>query len=452
MLGRMPERRPLVPVSRETRLLAATLVVSVVVLLVLARFRFPSTEDSAASPTAQPLARLAARATYDELASIIAQLESRVAGSLLVVRVGPIDTRDDVQRRLWPAAPLDFPRFVPALRIRHDHAVALLPPGAQIQSMVGATEVPSIVAVDNIRGLSLLRVPPSSAPVVTVWDSDTPLDTPRYVAVAEGSRGGPTLRPFFLGRTDAIGDPRWDTSLMVMAGTTPAQVGSLVYALHGDLAGIIADTEGGLALVPAEALMSAADQLTRGSAEPAGDIGITAQPLTPSLSTATGANYGAVVSYVEPGSPAEGRVSVGDVIWAIDGELIYSIEGLSIRLARAKPGAAVQLTLTRRGKRVDVPVRIRARDGGVSRSVDSELGITLRAVDGLGSEVMRLAPRGGAARAGLAPGDLITHLGDAKAPGPAEVSRAYRNAPAGTALVVGVERQGTHLVLALEKP
>lgn len=78
---------------RETRLLLATIGVSVAMLLLLARFRFPdeSTRGTAEPPVA-PLERLAARATFDELASTMADLERRLATRVELVRIQP--TRD----------------------------------------------------------------------------------------------------------------------------------------------------------------------------------------------------------------------------------------------------------------------------------------------------------------------------------------------------------------------
>ncbi|HVB38288.1 MAG TPA: hypothetical protein VND92_07105, partial [Vicinamibacterales bacterium] len=68
-------RRP--RITRETRLLLLTIGVSVAALLLLARFRFPA-QAPIVNPAPPPLERLAARATYDELATIMAQVQARV--------------------------------------------------------------------------------------------------------------------------------------------------------------------------------------------------------------------------------------------------------------------------------------------------------------------------------------------------------------------------------------
>ncbi|MBM3751545.1 MAG: hypothetical protein FJW21_10275 [Acidimicrobiia bacterium] len=57
--------------GRETRLLRLVIVVAVAMLLVLAQFRYPAPDRATAAPVAGPIERLAARATFEELALIM---------------------------------------------------------------------------------------------------------------------------------------------------------------------------------------------------------------------------------------------------------------------------------------------------------------------------------------------------------------------------------------------
>src|SRR6185437_9473543 len=79
-----PPRRAKLRVPRETRLLLLTIAVSVGALLLLSRFRFPA-QAPIVTPSPPPLERLAARATYDELADIITQLQARLEPGLVVL-------------------------------------------------------------------------------------------------------------------------------------------------------------------------------------------------------------------------------------------------------------------------------------------------------------------------------------------------------------------------------
>lgn len=436
--------------SRETRLLTATLLVAVFVLFVLARFRYPSAGELSDDPRpAPPFVRLGATATYAELAAIIAQLQSGVGDALLVLRIGPLDPAFD---------PLDImagpstPRFVPALRIRNDVAIARVPEGAQIQGIVSRMgAAPTVIATDSVRRVSLVRVPAEQPAAVPVLEPGMSLATPTYVAVAEGSRGGATLRPLFLARTDPIIDPRWDESLLALGGALSAQVGSFVFTLDGRLAGILDSGEGTLAMVPAATLLAAADRMASGRRLTAGDLGLALQSLTPGLAIATGANHGAVVSFVDPSGPSAGILQVGDVIRAISGEVVYSVESLQLRIARLGPRTPVTLAITRADVEQNVTVTARARNVDAPQAGGAPLGLNLREVEGVGAEVLRVMPRGAGAAAGLLPGDLITHWGGAAAPARRQIVASYEAAGSGTSIVVGLERQGRHLVLALEK-
>ena len=74
-------------VSRESRLLLLTVAVCAVVLLLLARLRFPHPPAAVDTSAPAPLERIAARASYDALAADIQRVETVVAPHLIVLRV-----------------------------------------------------------------------------------------------------------------------------------------------------------------------------------------------------------------------------------------------------------------------------------------------------------------------------------------------------------------------------
>jgi hypothetical protein len=437
--------------TRETRLLLVTIVVSAAVLLLLARVRFPDADrPTTVAPVTQSLERLAARATYGELASIIAQLETRIAPTTVVLRVAA----DPPLNPLVPMRPtMDLPQFVPALRVRDDLAVAALDPDARIHGVVGYPDaVPVIVAADRVRRIALVRVPTQPATLLSVAPREEAGWTSRYVVAVEAARGGPSVRPIFLGRTTPLIDPHWEEPLLELGGTTGALPGSIVFLLDGRLAGLLIEDESTMALVPASALLAAADELAEGRVSPAGDLGIRVQPLTPLLAGATGAEQGAVVSHVDPDGPAAERLMIGDVIDALNDRPVYSAEGFTIRATRLEPNTEARVRLVRRGELHEVTLPVRAYEGRSPGPRRLELGLELRAAGGLGAEVMRVRPASMAAHAGVLEGDVITQAGAIAAPTPQQVARAYQDLPPGGALLVGVTRLGEPLVLAVEKP
>ena len=234
--------------SRETRLLLIVITLSAAVLFALSRFRFPNQETSAAgAATPMPLERLAARATYDELATIIAELGKRVTPSVMVAHV---DT-DGMQQ------------FVPALRVRPDLLLAHLGPTARVLSFVGSSQPVQVAAYDEGRRLALFRVTPDPARVVNLRSAASAAQAPRYVAAVEGTRGGPALRPVFLGRTDPVSDPRYEQGLFVLGGVLQASAGSLIFGLDGAFVGICVLEQGYAAGIPGAALDAAIELMLR---------------------------------------------------------------------------------------------------------------------------------------------------------------------------------------------
>jgi hypothetical protein len=116
--------------GRETRLLVLVVIIALGVLVVLARFRFPGSDIGSMSPSPGPLAGLAARATFDDMAETIAGLLKRVSPSIVIVRLEPIEVPAPpargsaaAPRQAPPPAPLPEPRLQPALRVRSDLAL-----------------------------------------------------------------------------------------------------------------------------------------------------------------------------------------------------------------------------------------------------------------------------------------------------------------------------------------
>jgi serine protease Do len=444
--------------SRETRLLAATIGISLVMLLVLARFRFPATSgESRDGSAAQPLARLAARAAFDDLSLAVRELSGRVNGSLLVIRT----TTPGEAANAAQISVTDTIRLLPALRVRDDTAVVFLPDGTRVEGVIGVPGPVTVLARDEVRGLALVRVPPASAPVLSIREGQQPLNAPGYLAVAEAHAAGTSLRPVFVGRSDAIGDPRWDTALLTMGRGAAADLGAPVFTLDGRLAGIVTSTEGGPALVPAEVVLASVDQLLSGSVTTTGDIGITTQVIDQPLAAATGTASGAAVAAVHPDGPAAQAVLPGDVVTAVNGQAVGTPDALRLRVSRAKPDSILTLTIRRDGGSINVPITVRARPTTVgttppstraaSAQPEGTLGLTLRAVPGSGSEVMRVQAGSIAEAAGLRTGDLVVALGRTRAPVPGDITAAFAALTAGRAMFLSVERNGQPRLVALQR-
>src|SRR4051812_40392287 len=163
-------------VSRETRLLLAIVLVSLSMLWVLARIRFPD-RPATPNPVQPVLAQLAPPSALQDIASTITQLTPRIQALLVPV---------EINRRAMAGASQSGPTFVPALRVRDGLALAIIGVGALPQTISGSPV--EMATRDPVSGVAILRVP-GTAPDLDTWVSaEEPY--PRYLVDCEASASG----------------------------------------------------------------------------------------------------------------------------------------------------------------------------------------------------------------------------------------------------------------------
>ena len=246
--------------GRDARLLALVIIVSVAVLMVLARFRFPPTVVGApppAPPTSGPLERLTARTTYDDLAGSLANVVVRVSGSVLSVQLNAIPEPEKPGGKGRPVEPPPVvpPRLAPALRVGPELAIVHVPPGWMASGIVGLSEPINIAASDPRREVAIIRTPASADAPNGLANAVDTFSGFSYVAVVEAAMGGLSALPAYVGRADLVTDGIWLNPVRVLGGTVQVPIGSLVFTLDSRLIGLaIAGPGGGRALVPPAAL------------------------------------------------------------------------------------------------------------------------------------------------------------------------------------------------------
>jgi hypothetical protein len=446
----MPDVTPPVRrVSRETRLLVVTILVSGLVLLLLSRLRFPE-PPAVVTTSAQPLERLAARASFEDLARRVAQIEASIAPNLIVLRLAPRadpppSRLSDVLMRADPS-PADV-RHVPALRLDATTALAAIPPDTRISGVVGLPEssgTAGIVATDPVRRLARVRVPEGPARSLPQLPLSQ-LRTPTYVVAVEGTHAGLTLRPVFLGRSDRFGSPRWTRPMLPLGGivVTP---GALIFTLDGEFLGCAVVEQGILAIAGAAEVVDAVTALRDAVPAPA-DPGFAVQPLSPALAAATGATHGVVVSEVLEGGAASDVLEPGDVITEVDGQAVDAPEPLLLGLATRLSAGPAPITFLRAGE-------VHRAELSPAATVHEQTGdpLMLRAVAGVGSRIVSVQPGSAFDAAGLADTDVIVGIGGTRAPSPAQVRRAIAQAAPGASLLFAVRRDDRQRVVAVRLP
>jgi hypothetical protein len=437
------------PWSRETRLLVVTIVLAVSVLLALARLRFPGGEPTERlSLPARPLQQLADRAAFDDFGAAVARVSAQVRPVLRVMTLaGDEAPASATLSDVLLAAPRPVAHAV-AIHVGGGRYVAL--PGRA--TAIGAPDGLRLARRDHLRQVAVFAGP-SNVPVLS---SSRPA-LPAFLVVAEATVTGVAVRPMFGPSAETVRDPRWDQPVNAL-GPSAAPAGALVFSLEGAFVGGIADGPEGRVLVPADALLDAADG--NGHAREPRAIGIHVQPLDPALRAALGADTGAVVSAVDAHGPAAGRLEPGDVVRSIGGVAVRGPDDLLLRAALAPPDSPIDLEVVRR--RAAVRVRIESLALGTSARAEAvaaapaegaaaiPLGATL-AASPRGTRITRVAPGGAAARAGLRSGDEVRWILGAAGANPATLLAAWKALPPGGHLALGIDR-GAPIVLAVARP
>lgn len=431
--------------SRETRLLLATIAISAVVVLVLSTMRFPESPRLAEAPPT-PLERLAASAAYDQLARIVDRVARRVRPDLLVVRssIAAPDRPRGLSDLL--TQPVTAARHYPALRIDNERAVlATDAPPEGVVLLGGRAGDVEVLATDTLRQLTLLSVPPAEATSVLPLTLSQ-LQTPTYVVIAEGTAAGIAFRPVFVGSADRFSDPRWARSLLAVSGTALTNAGALVFSLEGQFIGAaVVPQNGTFAIVGAAELLAAASELVANDSVTPRDFGITVQALTAPLARVLSAESGLVVVSVDPNGAAAGVLEPLDVITAVENSAVTRPEQLLLRLARTRAGATVQLRGFRGGEAAQWTL-----PGTTSESTRPPVDdVSLERVMGTGTLVRSLGTESPLAHAGLAPGDMVVRAGTVEQPTPAQLTALLRGVTEGRDLALIVRRDGGEQVIAV---
>lgn len=420
--------------SRETRRLLLTALLAVITLWTLARVRFPD-RPAVVSPVPPLLDQLTGPPTFADLAGRVSELRERLSDSLVPVTL--VADRPGSDRTGWPDR-------AAALRIRDDLAVAVI--GSAVRS-AGLSPL-GIVGQDRGSGLTLIETETTDKPALPIFWSPRDLDQPRYVLATTTSPRGISLQPAFVGSLAPIDDPYWSSPVWALPIDVPLSEGALVFTEQGELMGVVASRERGLAIVPARLLLATAEQTLEKPQKPPADLGIEADELTARLAVAAGAETGVIVTWVDPAGIAASTIQPGDVIQGVNDAPITTPRQWLVSAAGIGGGDTVRLTFTRLGTQHIAQLTVPA---SAPRTSAATLGLTMRRAPGTGAEVMSVARGSAADDAGVVAGDVITTIGSVDAPTPAQVRYTFGSIGHGDLLMVAVRRGTSHRVVALQR-
>jgi serine protease Do len=215
------------------------------------------------------------------------------------------------------------------------------------------------------------------------------------------------------------------------AAVNPGNSGGPLFNLKGEVVGmnsqIISRSGGNMGLafaIPIDVAMDVVEQLKSQGKVNRGRLGIVIQEVTADLADSFGLKEprGALVSDVEPGSPADkAGVQVSDIILKFDGKTVNSSIDLPRLVGATKPGTRSTLSIWRKGAMKELAVSVgelsedktaaakkpeakKTNRAGISVT---ELTKEQKAILKIGNGVLVEETTGTAARAGIQSGDVI---------------------------------------------
>ncbi|HUN90806.1 MAG TPA: DegQ family serine endoprotease [Burkholderiaceae bacterium] len=219
------------------------------------------------------------------------------------------------------------------------------------------------------------------------------------------------------------------------AAVNPGNSGGPLINMRGEVVGInsqIFTTSGAFAgvsfAIPIDEAMRVADVLRTNGRVIRGKIGVSIQDVSRDVAEAIGLGkpMGALVSAVESDGPAEkGGIQAGDVITKFDAKSVDSPNDLRRLVAGTKPGTRSTVTVWRDGAAREIPVTVvempsdqgtagKNERGKPAPSKSDALGLAVNDITPdqlkelhLAGGVVVESSDGAAARAGIAPGDLL---------------------------------------------
>ncbi len=289
-----------------------------------------------------------------------------------------------------------------------------------------------VLGTDPQTDVAVLKIDAKDLPTVRLGDSDK-VRVGEW-AVAIGSPFGfenTVTSGIVSAKSRSLPDGTYVPFIQTDVAVNPGNSGGPLFNLNGEVIGInsqIYSSTGGYQglsfAIPIDMVVKVKDQLVAHGKVSRGRMGVTIQEVNQSLAQSFGLKQtgGALISSVEPGSPAaKAGLKDGDVILSLDGQDISRSIDLSARVAELRPGTTATLGIWRKGAAQDIRISVGeakpetvAGKGGSSAEETGKLGLAVRSLNPQEQQQAKLdggllveEVSGAAAKAGIQPGDLV---------------------------------------------
>lgn len=262
----------------------------------------------------------------------------------------------------------------------------------------------------------------------------------------------------------------YENFIQTDAAINPGNSGGGLFSLSGELVGIntaILSRSGGFQgigfAIPIDLARGILQDLVQFGKVTRGWLGVSIQDVDPKIAKAMKLDrvQGAMIAEVIEGSPAEkAGILASDLVTAIHGIPVKDANALRNAVALVKPGESAELSILRDGKTLKLKVRVGSRDaagevaatqGGGGKS--AELGLDVGPTQGsAGVQVVSVAPKGLAEESGLRVGDIILQVNRKVVKNVVSFQDIMRSESKAKALLFLVQRGGSRMFVAIERP
>jgi serine protease Do/serine protease DegQ len=310
----------------------------------------------------------------------------------------------------------------------------------------------TVVGTDTEVDLALLRIKADGLMALPVADSDALRVGDFVVAIGNPFGLGQTVTYGIvsaLGRT-GLGIEGYENFIQTDASINPGNSGGPLVNMRGELVGIntaiVGPSGGNIGIgfaIPSNMAQVIMQSLATYGEVRRGELGASLQDLTPELAQAFGLRQhgGAVVARVTPGSAAaQAGLQAGDVIVALNGKPVSSVNQLRNAIGLVPVGTRIELELLRKGRPVQASAvltapRKAAADAGAASNylTGAVLGAIAedhplaRRIEGV--QVLEVERGSAAWSTGLRPDDIIVAVNQSGVSSVDEVLAAVNRTP-----------------------
>lgn len=350
-----------------------------------------------------------------------------------------------------------------------------------------------IVGSDQPSDLAVLKIEAQNLPFLTLGNSDNVRVGDIVLAIGNPLGIGQTVTAGIIsakGRRTGLSDGSYEDFLQTDAPINRGNSGGALVNLNSELIGINSQilspggaNGGNIGIgfsIPSNMAKTVMEQLLKDGKVHRGMLGIGIQNITDDIAKALDLKdtTGILVSSVKAGSAADkAGIKRNDIVIAINGEKIEDSNVLRNKVAGTMPGNSIKITIIRDGKEQEFTATLdefdgkAAKLGGSDKGTDEDgpagkdqggkLGFSLQPVtpqiakqlglesDSEGLVVTDLDPRGVAAEAGIARGDVILEINRKAVNAVADVKAAIDAAGARPLLLL-ISRRGQTIYLTVK--